>query len=86
MSTDLAQQSPAPPPPPLVNTAVMAASTSVLLIRLKQGGGGGGINSQKDSVRFSISGFIRDSVSPKPLSISLGPFRFFSKIRGDIHS
>ncbi len=27
-----------------------------------------------------------ESVSPKPLSIPLGPFRFFSKIRGDIGS
>jgi hypothetical protein len=30
--------------------------------------------------------FFRESVSPKPLSISLGPFRIFSKIRGDIRS
>ncbi len=32
------------------------------------------------------SGFFHESVSPKPLSIPLGPFRIFSKIRGDICS
>jgi hypothetical protein len=32
------------------------------------------------------SGFFYESVSPKPLSIPLGPFRIFSKIRGDIRS
>jgi hypothetical protein len=31
-------------------------------------------------------GFFHESVSPKPLSIPLGPFRFFLKIRGDIRS
>jgi hypothetical protein len=36
--------------------------------------------------RFSTSGFFHESVSPKPLSIPVGPFRFFSKIRGDIRS
>jgi hypothetical protein len=30
--------------------------------------------------------FFYESVSPKPLSIPLGPFRIFSKIRGDIRS
>jgi hypothetical protein len=36
-----------------------------------------------DSVtRFSTSGFFHESVSPKPLSITLGPFKIFSKIRG----
>jgi hypothetical protein len=30
--------------------------------------------------------FFHESVSPKPLSIPLGPFRIFSKIRGDIRS
>ncbi len=30
--------------------------------------------------------FFHESVSPKPLIIPLGPFRIFSKIRGDIHS
>jgi hypothetical protein len=30
--------------------------------------------------------FCHESVSPKPLSIPIGPFRIFSKIRGDIHS
>jgi hypothetical protein len=30
--------------------------------------------------------FFHESVSPKPLSIPLGPFRIFSKIFGDIHS
>jgi hypothetical protein len=30
--------------------------------------------------------FFHESASPKPLSIPLGPFQFFSKIRGDIRS
>jgi hypothetical protein len=38
------------------------------------------------SRNFSTSGFFHESVSPKPLSIPLGLFRIFSKIRGDIHS
>jgi hypothetical protein len=29
------------------------------------------------------SGFFHESVSPQPQSIPLGPFRIFSKIRGD---
>jgi hypothetical protein len=33
---------------------------------------------------FFASGFFHESVSPEPQSIPLGPFRFFSKIRGDI--
>jgi hypothetical protein len=33
---------------------------------------------------FLISGFFRESVSPQPWDISLGPFRIFSKIRRDI--
>ncbi len=37
-------------------------------------------------MRFSTSGFFHESVSPKPLSAQLGPFRIFSKIRGDIRS
>jgi hypothetical protein len=38
-----------------------------------------------DSVtRFWTSGFFLESFSPKPLSITLGQFRIFSKIRGDI--
>jgi hypothetical protein len=37
-------------------------------------------------MRFSTSGFFRESVSPKPLSIPLGSFEIFSKVRGDIHS
>ncbi len=36
--------------------------------------------------RVFASGFFHESVSPKPLSIPLGPFRIFSKIRGDIRS
>jgi hypothetical protein len=36
--------------------------------------------------RFSTYGFFHESVSSKPLSIPLGPFRFFSKILGDIRS
>jgi hypothetical protein len=31
-----------------------------------------------------MSGFFHESVSPQPKSIPLGPFRIFSKIRGDI--
>jgi hypothetical protein len=37
-------------------------------------------------MRFSTSGFFHESVSPKPQSIPLGLFKFFSKIRGDIPS
>jgi hypothetical protein len=33
---------------------------------------------------FLILVFFHESVSPKPLNILLGPFRIFSKIRGDI--
>ncbi len=41
----------------------------------------------RDSVtRFFGSGFFHESVSPKPLSIQVGPFRIFSKIRGDIRN
>jgi hypothetical protein len=41
----------------------------------------------RDSVkRFSTSVFFHESVSPKPRSIPLGPFRIFSKIPGDIRS
>ncbi len=35
-------------------------------------------------MRFFASGFFHESVSSRPLSILLGPFRFFSKIHGDI--
>jgi hypothetical protein len=35
---------------------------------------------------FRLQVFLHESVSLKPLSISLGPFRIFSKIRGDIRS
>ncbi len=43
--------------------------------------------SKRDSVtRFSTFCFFHESVSPKPLSIPLGSFRIFSKIRGDIRS
>jgi hypothetical protein len=37
-------------------------------------------------MRFFASGFFRESISPKPLIIPLGPFQIFSKIRGDIRS
>jgi hypothetical protein len=37
-------------------------------------------------MRFFASGFFLESVSPKPLIITLGLFRIFSKIRGDIRS
>ncbi len=41
--------------------------------------------SYRDSVtRFFASGFFYESVSPQPQSITIGPFRIFSKIRGDI--
>ncbi len=40
---------------------------------------------ERDSVtRFFASGFFHESPSPKPLIITLGSFRIFSKIRGDI--
>jgi hypothetical protein len=35
-------------------------------------------------MRFFASGFFHQSVSPQPQSIPIGPFRIFSKIRGDI--
>ncbi len=40
---------------------------------------------KRDSVtRFFASGFFHPKVSPQPQSIPFGPFRIFSKIRGDI--
>jgi hypothetical protein len=40
---------------------------------------------KRDSVtRFFASGFFYVSVSPQPQNVPLGPFRIFSKIRGDI--
>ncbi len=42
---------------------------------------------KRDSVtRFFATGFFLESVSPKPLTITLGLFRIFSKFRGDIRS
>ncbi len=41
---------------------------------------------QDSATRFSTSGFFHEPVSPKPLGTPWGPFRIFSKIRGDIHS
>jgi hypothetical protein len=39
---------------------------------------------KRDSVtRFFAFGFFDESASPQPQSIALGPFRIFSKIRGD---
>jgi hypothetical protein len=35
---------------------------------------------------FRLLFFYHESVSPKPLRIPIGPFRIFSKIRGDIRS
>jgi hypothetical protein len=35
---------------------------------------------------FLLLFFFHESVSPKPLSIPLGPFQIFSKILGDIRS
>jgi hypothetical protein len=40
----------------------------------------------KSATRFSISGFLHGSVSPKPLILHLGSFQIFSKICGDIRS
>jgi len=37
-------------------------------------------------MRFLTSGLFHESVSHKPLSIPVGPFQIFPKIRGDIHS
>ncbi len=45
----------------------------------------GEVHDERDSVmRYFASGFFHESVSPKPLSKPLGPFRIFSKIPGDI--
>jgi hypothetical protein len=38
------------------------------------------------SLDFLLLVFFHESVSPKALSIPLGPFRIFSKIHGDIRS
>ena len=38
------------------------------------------------SLDFLLLVFFHESVSPKALSIPLGPFQIFSKIRGDIRS
>jgi hypothetical protein len=35
---------------------------------------------------FRLQVFFIETVSPKPLSISLGSFQIFSKSRGDIYS
>jgi hypothetical protein len=37
-------------------------------------------------MRFFACGFFHESFSPKPLIKPIGPFRIFSKIRGDIRS
>ncbi len=45
------------------------------------------ILTERDSAkRFSTSFIFHDSLFPKPLSIPLGAFQTFSKIRRDIHS
>jgi hypothetical protein len=44
------------------------------------------ISKRDSATRFSISGIFHESVSPKPLSLPLGPFQIFSKIFGDIRS
>jgi hypothetical protein len=41
---------------------------------------------RESDTRFLTSGFYCDSVSSGPMSIPLGPFQIFSKIRGDIHN
>ncbi len=43
-------------------------------------------NKKKKKKRFFASGFFHESPSPKPLIITLGSFRFFSKIRGYIRN
>jgi hypothetical protein len=42
--------------------------------------------SRKSDTRFSILGFVHESVSPWPLSNLLGPFRIFTKLLGDIRN
>ncbi len=44
------------------------------------------LGSGDSDTRFFASGFFHQSVSPQPQSIPLGPFRIFSKIRGNIRS
>ncbi len=39
------------------------------------------LTSRESDTRFSTSDFFHKSVSPGPLSMPIGPFRFFSKIR-----
>ncbi len=51
-----------------------------------QRGHGSGILKGTVSRDFFSFGFFHESVSLKPLSIPLGPFQIFSKIRGDIRS
>ncbi len=43
-------------------------------------------SSRESDTRFSSLGFFHESVSPRPLSILLGPLRIFTKIRGDIRN
>ncbi len=38
---------------------------------------------RESDTRISTSGFFHKSMAPRPLSITLGSFRIFSKIRGD---
>ena len=44
------------------------------------------LKGQCHEIPIQLQFFFHESVSPKPLSISLGPFRIFSKSRGDIRS
>jgi hypothetical protein len=44
------------------------------------------LHTRDSATRFSTSGLFHESVSPKPLRIPLGPFKFFPKIHGDIHT
>ncbi len=41
---------------------------------------------RESDTRFLTSGCFQESVSPGPLSISLGPFQIFMKIGEDIHN
>jgi hypothetical protein len=43
-------------------------------------------NERDSATRFSTSGFLHGSVSPKPLITPLGSFKIFPKICGDIRS
>jgi hypothetical protein len=68
--------------------SVLFITDKVLTVYLDCGRilGGNWDNSLKGTVSrdFLLLVFFHESVSPRPQSIPLGPFRIFSKIRGDI--